>query len=142
MERVSLIVAECGAQWTEWAAELRPKADRTLVLSQSPGETPTEFSKRVIERLGKLGQEDVSLQGAAYVTGRCADAATLQQRSRVMHKLSSHLARGEQDAELVLDPGATPGVPVPAWIRALAMTIADLAKGSGLSVRVAAPSAG
>lgn len=136
MDRVNVIVAECGAQWVGWAHRLRDLGDRTLVLSQSPEESPGEFTRRVIERLGRLRRGGAQLQGAAYVTGHCADGATLRQRSKVTRKLSALLAHEDGATRLFLDPSTPAHGPIPTWIRALAMALSELARGSGLSVQV------
>lgn len=142
MERVSIIVAECGAQWEGWARKLRSTGDRTVVLMQGPDESPADFARRAIERLGTLRVEGVALEGAAYITGGCADRATLRQRSKVTRKLSAQLASGGGATRLYLDPSTPPDSAAPTWIRALAMTLRDMARGSGLSVTVGHEAAG
>ena len=47
MESVSVLVAEHGADWGQWARKLRATADSLIVLVQAEREEAGEFAERV-----------------------------------------------------------------------------------------------
>lgn len=136
MDNISIVVAECGADWLGWVRDMHSGSSTLVVLVQDAGERPAHFSARVIAKLGTLRQSGAAIQRAAYVAGKCTDGTTLQQRSKVMRKLSAQIARNGGEGQLHLDPATPEHRPAPAWTRALAMTLRDMAQGSGLLISV------
>lgn len=136
MEHVSIVVAECGANWLGWVEDLRRETDTMIVLVQDTSERPAKFAARVLARLARIRQSGAEIRRGAYVAGACTDGTTLHQRSKVMRKLSAQIAQTGSDGRLFLDPATPLDRPAPTWIRALAMTLRDMARGSGLMISV------
>jgi len=136
MNDVSIVVAECGGDWTGWVQDMHRGTSTLVVLVQDTGEAPAHFSARVIAKLAKLRRTGAEIRRAAYVAGTCTDGTTLHQRSKVMRKLSAQIALNGGEGELHLDPATPEHRPAPTWTRALAMTLRDMARGSGLLISV------
>lgn len=132
---VSIIVAEHGAEWLTWASALR-RTDSTMILAQSSIEDDASFAQRVSDRLGRLERAGTVVQDAAFVGGERADARAQAQRSVILRRLSTLLSVEGRAARLYLDAAARQGQRSLHLMRALGMTIAEISRGTGLSVRV------
>lgn len=138
MERVSIVIAEHGGNWAPWARKLRADKERVVVLVQADDETPQAFSQRVITRLRRLRKEGAVLQEAAMVGGPACTSAHKHQRTKILRKLTAQLSLSGNESQLFLDPAAAEHEPSYNLMRALAWALADMAKGSGLSISVQA----
>lgn len=136
MYTVSIIVAEHGAEWLSWAHTLRNGGDSTIVLAQSAHEDDETFAQRVSDRLRRLETKGTVVEHAAFVGSDRADSRARAQRSAILRRLSSLLATEGRKARLYLDAATRTGQSSLRLMRALGWAIADLARGTGLSVRL------
>jgi hypothetical protein len=127
------LVAERGANWLGWARHLRRDAHSTIVLAQNHSETDAEFAERVGRRIARLRTKGARVEQAAFVAGE--DARPLH-RPGLLRKLSALLGGAGGPARLYLDPSAGATGRARHLMGALAMTLSDLAMGSGLSISV------
>jgi len=135
MYTVSIIVAERGAEWLSWARTLRG-GNSTIVLAQSATEDDETFAQRVSDRLRRLETKGTVVEHAAFVGGERADSLARAQRSAILRRLSSLLAIQGRKARLYLDAATRTGQRSLHLMRALGWAIADLSRGTGLSVRL------
>jgi hypothetical protein len=136
MQNVAIIVAERGGEWLSWARALRANRDSTIVLAQSSLEDDASFAERVSERLRRLERTRTLVQDAAFVGGDRSDAQAQVQRTAILRRLSTLLSLDGRSTRLYLDAAARQGQRSLRLMRALGWTIADLSRGSGLSVRI------
>jgi hypothetical protein len=137
MYTVSIIVAEHGAEWLSWAHALRQRGnDSTIVLAQSSTEDDDTFAQRVSDRLRRLESKGTVVEHAAFVGSDRADNSARVQRSAILRRLSSLLAVEGRKAKLYLDAATRTGQRSLHLMRALGWAIADLSRGSGLSIRL------
>jgi hypothetical protein len=135
MYTVSIIVAERGAEWLSWARTLRG-GDSTIVIAQSATEDDETFAQRVSDRLRHLETKKMVVEHAAFVGGERSDNQARAQRSAILRRLSSLLALEGRKARLYLDAATRTGQRSLRLMRALGWAIADLSRGTGLSVRL------
>jgi hypothetical protein len=135
MYTVSIIVAEHGAEWLSWARTLRG-GDSTIVIAQSSTEDDETFAQRVSDRLRHLETKGTVVEHAAFVGGDRSDSVARAQRSAILRRLSSLLAVQGRKARLYLDAATRTGQRSLHLMRALGWAIADLSRGTGLSVRL------
>lgn len=137
MYTVSIIVAEHGAEWLSWAhAMRRGGGDSTILLAQSADEDDDTFAQRVSDRLRRLESKGTVVEHAAFVGGDRADNKARAQRSAILRRLSSLLAVEGRKAKLYLDAATRTGQRSLRLMRALGWAIADLSRGTGLSIRL------
>lgn len=134
MHTVSIIVAEHGADWLSWARTLRSGGgDSTIVIAQSATEDDDTFAQRVSDRLRRLETKGTVVEHAAFVGSDRADSKARAQRSAILRRLSSLLAVEGRKAKLYLDAATRGSLRL---MRALGWAIADLSRGTGLSIRL------
>jgi len=136
MATKSIVIAEHGTDWTRWARKLRTAENvETVVLMQDQQETPEVFAKRALSRVATLMQSGVALSNAVFLSGEMANAAQRRQRSSLVRSLSSLLSRAG-DVRLYLEPAGKPSRAAQRMMQALAWTVNDLTRGTGLTVLV------
>jgi len=133
MNTVSIIVAEHGSEWLPWAQALRG-VHSTIVIAQSAAEDDDTFALRVSDRLRHLESKGMVVEHAAFVGSERSDHKARAQRSAILRRLSSLLALEGRKARLYLDAATRTGQRSLRLMRALGWAIADLSRGSGLSV--------
>lgn len=136
MPQVSLVIAEYGANWAPWTRKLRADRESLMLLAQTADESPQVFGRRVVQRLRRLRRESVEIAEAAVVAGPESTPAHRGARTKMVRKVTSLLAQSGNDSHLFLDPAAETDGPAHTFMQALAWTLSDLAKGTGLSIRV------
>jgi hypothetical protein len=137
MYTVSIIVAEHGAEWLSWAHALRRNGvDSTIVLAQSSSEDDDTFAQRVSDRLRHLETKGTIVGDAAFVGSDRSDSKARAQRSAILRRLSSLLSVEGRKARLYLDAATRTGQRSLRLMRALGWAIADLSRGTGLSVLI------
>jgi GNAT superfamily N-acetyltransferase len=138
MHKVSVLVAERGADWLAWARVLRARATSTIVLAQPAAEDDAAFARRVTDRISRLEHEGAAVEQAAFIGGDRSDPLAKQQRSLILRRLASLLTGPGRTARLYVDSASRGGGASQRLMRALAWAIADWAKGSGLKVLLGA----
>jgi hypothetical protein len=134
MYTVSIIVAEHGADWLSWARTLRSGGgESTIVIAQSANEDDDVFAQRVSDRLRHLENKGTVVEHAAFVGSDRSDNKARAQRSAILRRLSSLLGAEGRKAKLYLDAAASGSLRL---MRALGWAIADLSRGTGLSIRL------
>jgi hypothetical protein len=134
MYTVSIIVAEHGADWMSWARTLRAGGgESTIVIAQSAIEDDETFAQRVSDRLRHLESKGTVVGHAAFVGSDRDDSRARAQRSAILRRLSSLLALEGRKAKLYLDAATRGSLRL---MRALGWAIADLSRGTGLSIRL------
>lgn len=137
MYTVSIIVAEHGAEWLSWAKALRRgHGNSTIVIAQSAAEDDETFAQRVSDRLRHLETKGTVVGDAAFVGSERSDTKAQAQRSAILRRLSSLLAVEGRKARLYLDAATRTGKRSLRLMQALGWAIADLSRGTGLSVRI------
>jgi hypothetical protein len=136
MYTVSILVAEHGSEWLSWAHAMRKEGDSTIVLAQSADEDDELFAQRVSDRIRRLERSGTIVEHAAFVGSDRADQRARIQRSAILRRLSSLLSVSGRQARLYLDAATRTGQRSLHLMRALGLAIADLSRGTGLSVRV------
>jgi hypothetical protein len=134
MHKVSVLVAERGAEWLSWARVLRARASSTIVLTQPEVEDDAAFARRVTDRISRLAHEGAMVEQAAFVGRDRSDAEAKEQRSVMLRRLASLLTAPGRRSRLYVDGATRQGGASQRLMRALAWAIADWAKGSGLKV--------
>lgn len=134
MNTVSIIVAEHGAEWLSWARTLRTGGgESTIVIAQSANEDDEVFAQRVSDRLRHFETKGTVVEHAAFVGSDRDDSKARAQRSAILRRLSSLLALKGRKAKLYLDAATRGSLRL---MRALGWAIADLSRGTGLSIRL------
>jgi hypothetical protein len=139
MGSASIVIAEHGADWLEWASTLRSSTDGMYVIVQDVSEKSREFAERVTRRLDVLAKEGTSVRSVAYVGNAASSAHSNERRSRLLRQVSSMLGSSELDTQLYVD--APRERRSRHWMTALVWALRDWAAGSGLSVSVTSPAA-
>ena len=135
MNTVSVVVAERGSDWVDWARHMRGATSMTIVVAQSLDEGDAAFAERVQERLGRLRATGTRVEQAVFVSGADSRPHRHGLQARLLRRLSALLSGTAERSRLYLD--ATASAPaVRRMMDALAWTLSDLAKGSGLSISV------
>lgn len=117
-----------------WARTLRNGGDEsTIVIAQSATEDDDTFAQRVSDRLRHLETRGTVVGHAAFVGSDRADSKARAQRSAILRRLSSLLALEGRKAKLYLDAATRGSLRL---MRALGWAIADLSRGTGLSIRL------
>jgi hypothetical protein len=134
MYTVSIIVAEHGADWMSWARTLRAGGgESTIVIAQSANEDDDMFAQRVSDRLRHFETKGTVVEHAAFVGSDRDDNKARAQRSAILRRLSSLLALEGRKAKLYLDAATRGSLRL---MRALGWALADLSRGTGLSIRL------
>ena len=134
MNTVSIIVAEHGAEWLSWARTLRAgSGESTIVIAQAANEDDEMFAQRVSDRLRHFETKGTVVEHAAFVGSDRDDSKARAQRSAILRRLSSLLALEGRKAKLYLDAATRGSLRL---MRALGWAIADLSRGTGLSIRL------
>lgn len=102
-EQMTLLILERGAPWPTWVDGHRSRADQAAVEVQAQGESAEEFGDRLVARVERLRQQNLTLLGAGYV---CAPSDTERTalRRRSCEALLSIFSRVEQP-EFILAAG-------------------------------------
>lgn len=117
-----------------WARTLRNGGgESTIVIAQSAVEDDDSFAQRVSDRLRHLETKGTVIEHAAFVGSDRADNKARAQRSAILRRLSSLLAVRGRKAKLYLDAATRGSLRL---MRALGWAIADLSRGTGLSIRL------
>ena len=140
MATTSIVIAERGTDWVNWARRLRGTANDTVVLMQDAQEAPEAFARRVLSRVERLVESGTALFEAAFVSGETTNPAQRRERSLIVRNLSSLLSKAG-GARLYLDPTSKPSQAGYRMMRALAWTLSDLAGGPGRGVAISVVSA-
>ena len=135
MNTVSVVVAERGSDWLDWARHLRGRTSSTIVLAQNESEGAHDFAERVQHRLGRLHASGTRVEQAAFVGSADSPAALTQLRPGLLRKLSAVLSATAERSKLYLDAAAEAPA-VRRMLAAMAWTLSELAAGSGLSISV------
>lgn len=136
MERVSVLIAEFGANWAAWTRKLDPGPGGLVIVAQTADESPQAFGRRVVQRLRGMRKESLEVAEAALVAGSDCSNAHRSARAKILRKLTALLAQSGNTSRLFLDPAATTDTPSYNYMRALAWALSDLAGSSRLSIRV------
>lgn len=127
----TLIVAERDSAWDRWMD--RPGADGgTEVLLQDRAESPDRFAHRVRARVAEMAHGDEVPSRVVLVGGR-ARADALPARSFMIRAIAQGMV-GRGGGELLLDNHRSDRF----TMRALADTVGDMVRGSGVAVSHAA----
>lgn len=128
---VALVVAERGAGWQAWCAEVGDAPIVTVVERET--DSPEAFARRVrtaIEELERLGRRLVS---AVVVGGPAYSPAVLGARATVLRALCASMMRAGGGHVLLAGPEGVRGAPVHA-MAALADVVAMDVRGTGVTV--------
>jgi hypothetical protein len=91
-----LIVVELGSEWPSWLNQ-KNGASARKVLCQDEGESPREFTARVVEA---LADEGLRLRGATLLCNERADTEQADARSELARALRASLD-SDKSGELV-----------------------------------------
>lgn len=123
----TLIVAERDSAWDRWTHRFGPDAGAEVLL-QDHGESPDRFAHRVRARVAQMADRDGAPTRAVLVGGRVRDGA-LPARSLMIRAIAHGMAR-RGGGELLLDNHGSDRF----TMRALADTVGDMVRGSGVAV--------
>lgn len=135
MNTVSVVVAERGSEWVDWARHMRSATCSTIVIAQNLDEGDAAFAERVQDRLGRLRGKGTRVEQAVFVSGSGSQPHRHGLQARLLRRLSSLLSGTAGRSRLYLDATAA-APPVRRMMDALAWTLSELAEGSGLSISV------
>ncbi|MFW6050929.1 MAG: hypothetical protein ACODAU_07125 [Myxococcota bacterium] len=122
--RASLVVAERGSAWDRWVAGVSEPG----VLLQEQGEAPAVFAQRVRSHVAELEARGQMPGRVVLVGGRRREGA-LSARSLMIRAIAHGMVAGG-GGELLLDGHGSDRF----TMRALADTVSDMVRGSGLAV--------
>ncbi len=126
---LSLVVAECGADWRMWAERFEAGTPGVVVVAQQAGEDLTHLATRVRQQLQDLEREGQEVTRAVIVGSGNRDARTLAARhSTIKAIVAPMVAVGR--GTLILDSHG----PDRFSMEALATTVASMVRGSGVKV--------
>jgi len=84
---VTVVIIERGAKWPSNVDELRRNAPESVVLAQSPDESPDDFAARVQSRLARLESSDRVVRSAVLAAGPATGTEMVAARRRMAHAL-------------------------------------------------------
>jgi hypothetical protein len=125
-QTTTLIVAERGSDWSRWAD--RFGADDEAVMLQDRGESLDRFAHRVRSRVTEMAAVDDGPQRVVIVGGRAREGA-LAARSLMIRAVAHSMVRSG-GGEVLLDNHGSDRF----TMRALADTVGDMVRGSGVAV--------
>ena len=132
---VWMVIAEHGSEWAGWADRFRHHPGDVVVVLQQKDEPLTEFATRVRTRVERVTQAlGRSVQRAVIVGGKAGNPTSLPARGTIIKALVSGMA-AKGGGELLLAGPESERL----MMRALAATVADLSKGTGVRVEPAPP---
>jgi hypothetical protein len=132
---VWMVIAEHGSEWAGWADQFRHHPGDVVVVLQQKDEPLAEFATRVRTRVERVTQSlRRSVQRAVIVGGRSSNPSALPARGTIIKALVSGMAE-KGGGELLLAGPESDRL----MMRALAATVADLSKGTGVRVEPAPP---
>lgn len=133
-QRLRLLLKELGSRpLTSGGAS---EFDETLVIVQTPGESPAAFAQRAIDRMAALERSGRRFDAARFLTGtRCDPESSAARRLMTMTVASHAQARGGM-SELVLDADATGDGRVRAELLALVDELLSHPQSHVLPIRV------
>lgn len=127
-----MVVAERGSAWTSWVERFSEESANVEVLVQRRNESGTAFGQRIRRRLSEMSENGTTPERAVWVGGGRRDLSALRSRSVSVRALASGMAR-RGGGEVYLDSTAKDRISM----LAIAETIADLVKGTGVHVHAA-----
>lgn len=136
VEKVSVLVAEQGAEWLGWARKLRGGANALIVLIQGNSEDPDSFAERVSKRITRLHKSGTTIERAAFVGREELQDGATETRSKILRKLTSVLTWSGSETRLYLDPASPNRARSHNLMQALGSALGEMTRGSGLSISV------
>jgi len=125
----SIVVAEHGSRWAPWAERFRMDGPDVVVILQRRGESSAKLPLRVRGRPAELGREGRPPARAVVVGGGRTDADALSARSLTIRSIAAEMANNGGGTLMLDDAGADRFS-----MAALAATVAELTRGSGVVV--------
>lgn len=102
-EKMTLLILEHGAPWPTWINGHRSRANHAAVEVQAQGESAEEFAQRLVARIERIKQQNLTVLGAGYVCAPSgAERTALRRKS--CEALLSVFSKNEQP-ELILAAG-------------------------------------
>lgn len=127
--RVSMVVAERDSDWSRWVERFRFHTPDVVVVTQRPGEKVAAFATRVRARVAELEDQGSQVDRAVIVGGGRTDRDALAARSLAIRALASAMAH-QGGGDLLLDDRGADRYSM----HALAFTVAELVRGTGVTV--------
>ncbi|MCA9583090.1 MAG: hypothetical protein KC416_14930 [Myxococcales bacterium] len=130
---VSMIVAERGSAWAPWVDRFNREGAPVEVIIQRAAESGSDFSRRIRRRIAEIAAEGKKPRCAVLVGGGRRDYGALRSRSTTVRALAACIARSG-GGKVFLDSHG----PDRLSMKAIAETIGEMSRGTGVVVRQAA----
>ncbi|MBK7584236.1 MAG: hypothetical protein IPI67_29045 [Myxococcales bacterium] len=133
--KTAMVVMEAGARWPSYSSELAGRASSAVVESQPASESSEEFATRVVGRLARLAERQVTLPVAILATSQRIDSEARDARYQIARSILNQMT-AQGLGELVIMGDEHFGDDVRHELMAFVGALCDGLAGSPVTVRV------